>query len=101
MLKVEGKRTTMSGSGEELLLEYAMLTHSLKMALLQHDREKDEDFAEYLLFTAFKGGLDAPDKAAKFVGKHEKPEEKDYNPTPGEDFIKMLDDLIASIEKGD
>lgn len=88
MIKFENNKATIEGSGEELMVEFGKLTNALKSAIVANDVEKDANFAEYLLFTAFKAGLDAP---IKKVGK------KDDEP----DFIKMLDDLIESIKKGD
>ncbi len=61
MLKFENNKTTIEGSGEQLLLEYAKLTNTLKTAIVSCDDQSDaEDYADYLLFTAFKGGIDAP-----------------------------------------
>lgn len=60
MLKFENNRAEMEGRGEELLLEYAKLTNALKVAIVKAERDADEEYADYLLFTAFKGGLDAP-----------------------------------------
>ena len=61
MLKFEDNKTTVEGSGEQLLLEYAKLTNTLKTIIVSCDDQDDaEDYANYLLFTAFKGGIDAP-----------------------------------------
>ena len=97
MLKFEDNRATIAGQGEEILLEFAKLTNALKFLIASHE-EGDEEYADYLLFTAFKGGLDAPEPN-RDRGAHEKPDEPKYNPTPGEDFMKMIDDLIESIKK--
>lgn len=87
MIKFENNKATINGSGDELLTEYGKLTNALKSAIVENDDESDENFAEYLLFTAFKAGLEAP------LHKSKKNDETD--------FIKMLDDLIETIKKGD
>ena len=61
MLKFANNKATVEGTGEQLLLEYAKLTNSLKSIIMSCDDEEDaEEYADYLLFIAFKSGLDTP-----------------------------------------
>lgn len=66
MLKFEDNKTTIQGTGEQLLNEYAKLTNSLKSIIMSCDSDDDADtYADYLLFTAFNGGINAPPPTRK------------------------------------